>query len=81
MVVATGSENTRLRDLRQQRGLAIYGLAVRARCSPSTIGAAERWGYRPSSAVCDRIAAALEVTVEDIWPERQGVVCDEDQER
>jgi DNA-binding XRE family transcriptional regulator len=60
--------NNRLRSLRQARGWAIYGLAVRARCSPTTIGAAERWGYRPSVVVCERIAAALGVPVEAIWP-------------
>jgi DNA-binding XRE family transcriptional regulator len=59
----------RLRALRQARGLAIYGLAVRARCSPTTIGAVERWGYRPSVVVCERLAAALDVPVEVIWPE------------
>jgi DNA-binding XRE family transcriptional regulator len=59
----------RLTSLRQAQGLAIYGLAVRARCSPTTIGAVERWGYRPSMAVCARIAAALDVPVEVIWPE------------
>jgi DNA-binding XRE family transcriptional regulator len=58
-----------LRSLRQARGLAIYGLAVRARCSPTTIGAVERWGYRPSAVVRRRLAAALEVPVEAIWPE------------
>jgi DNA-binding XRE family transcriptional regulator len=77
LTTETGSGNTRLRALRLERGLAIYGLAVRAQCSPTTLGAVERWGYRPSTAVCERIAAALEVSVEDIWPERQGVVCDE----
>jgi DNA-binding XRE family transcriptional regulator len=59
----------RLRALRRAQGLAIYGLAVRARCSPTTIGAVERWGYRPSTAVCARIAAALDVPVEVVWPE------------
>ena len=73
LVTETGSENTRLKTLRQQRGLAIYGLAVRAQCSPTTLTAVERWGYRPSAAVCERIAAALEVSVEDIWPEREGL--------
>jgi DNA-binding XRE family transcriptional regulator len=61
--------NNRLRSLRQARGWAIYGLAVRAGCSPTTIGAAERWGYRPSAAVCERIAVALDVPIEVIWPE------------
>ena len=59
----------RLTSLRHAHGLAIYGLAVRARCSPTTIGAIERWGYRPSVAVCARIAAALDVRVEVIGPE------------
>jgi DNA-binding XRE family transcriptional regulator len=58
-----------LTSLRHAQGLAIYGLAVRARCSPTTIGAVERWEYRPSVAVCARIAAALDVPVEVIWPE------------
>jgi DNA-binding XRE family transcriptional regulator len=62
--------NNRLRCLRQARGWAIYGLAVRARCSPTTIGAAERWGYRPSANVCQRIAEALGVPLETIWPEQ-----------
>ncbi len=49
-MVATASVPVkhRLKALRQAHGLAIYGLAVRARCSPTTIGAVERWGYRPS---------------------------------
>jgi DNA-binding XRE family transcriptional regulator len=59
-----------LRALRQERRLAIYGLAARAQCSPTTIGAVERWGYRPSAAVCERLAAALDVPVEVIWPEQ-----------
>jgi lambda repressor-like predicted transcriptional regulator len=59
-----------VKSLRLARGLAIYGLAVRARCSPTTIGAVERWGYRSSVPVCERIAAALEVLVEVIWPEQ-----------
>jgi DNA-binding XRE family transcriptional regulator len=70
-MVATASVPVkhRLKALRQAHGLAIYGLAVRARCSPTTIGAVERWGYRPSVGVCERIAAALDVPVEAIWPE------------
>jgi len=79
LAVETGAENTRLKTLRLGRGLAIYGLAVRAQCSPTTIGAIERWGHQPSAAVCERIAAALQVTVAEIWPERQGAECDEHQ--
>lgn len=67
----TGSVSVkhRLTSLRHAQGLAIYGLAVRARCSPTTIGAVERWGYRPSVGVCERIVAALDVPVETIWSE------------
>ena len=79
LTVETEAGNVRMKALRVERGLAIYGLAVRARCSPTTIGAIERWGYRPSAAVCERLAAALGVTVADILPERQGVVCNERQ--
>ena len=70
-IAETGSGNTRLRALRLARGLAGYGLAVHAKCSPSTIGAIERWGHRPSAAVCARIATALGVTVADIWPSQE----------
>jgi DNA-binding XRE family transcriptional regulator len=69
IATVTVPTNHRLRSLREAHGLAIYGLAVRARCSPTTIGVVERWGYRPSMAVCARLAAGLDVPVEVIWPE------------
>jgi DNA-binding XRE family transcriptional regulator len=61
-----------LGDLRQARGLAIYGLATLAKCNPTTISAIERWRYHPRSDTCRRIAAALGVEVADIWPEQEG---------
>ena len=57
----------RLRALRQTGGWAIYGLVVRAKCNPTT-GAVERRDYRRSTPVCQRIAAALGVPMEAIWP-------------
>jgi lambda repressor-like predicted transcriptional regulator len=63
-----------LRPLRRAQGLPLWGLAVRARTSPGTLSAIERWGYRPGADLQQRIAAALGVTVAEIWPrvEEQG---------
>jgi DNA-binding XRE family transcriptional regulator len=64
----------RLRALRQQRELAIYGLAALSGVSPTTICAAEKWGYVPRSEVRERIAAALDVDVSELWPEQEAQV-------
>ena len=56
-----------LRELRKEQGLAQQGLAVRASVSPSLVVMIERWGYRPTEAVRDRIARALNCNVTDIW--------------
>jgi len=61
--------HNRLRSFRQARGFAIYGLAVLAQCSPTTIGAVERWDYKPTLPVRTRLAQALGVALSDIWPE------------
>jgi transcriptional regulator with XRE-family HTH domain len=58
-----------LRRLRQDQGLALYGLAALARVSPTTLSGIEKWGYQPTARVRQRIAAALGVTERDIWPE------------
>jgi DNA-binding XRE family transcriptional regulator len=60
-----------LKELRQARGLPLWGLAVRAGTTATTLSAVERWGYQPSSDLCQRIAAALGVPVEAIWPEEK----------
>jgi DNA-binding XRE family transcriptional regulator len=64
-----------LRVLRQAKGLAQQGLAVRSGVSPSTIVFIERWGYIPSKTTRIKIASALECEPEDIWP---GVSHDND---
>jgi DNA-binding XRE family transcriptional regulator len=56
-----------LKALRQDRGLALYGLAALAGVSPTTLSAIEQWNYRPTGSVRGRIAAALGVQVTDIW--------------
>jgi DNA-binding XRE family transcriptional regulator len=63
------SSGNRLKELRRAKGLPLWGLAVRAGTTATTLSAVERWGYQPSSDLCQRIAAALEVSVEQIWPE------------
>jgi DNA-binding XRE family transcriptional regulator len=60
--------NNRLRELRLERGWQQVKLAVEVGCSPSTIGNIENFGYRTDAARQQRIAAALRVDVEDIWP-------------
>jgi len=64
-------QTNNLKQLRLGKGLAQYGLAVMAGTSPTTIGAIERWGLRPSAPVCQRIAQALGVSEADIWPSQE----------
>jgi DNA-binding XRE family transcriptional regulator len=64
-----GNESNNLRKFRQDRNLSLWGLAVRARTSATTLSAIERWGYKPGVELQERIATALGVKVADIWPE------------
>jgi lambda repressor-like predicted transcriptional regulator len=59
----------RLRALRNEQGLALWGLAARAGVSASTLSAIERWDYLPTPPVRQRIADALGVDASAIWPE------------
>jgi DNA-binding XRE family transcriptional regulator len=61
-----------LRQLRRAQELSLWGLAVGAGTSPTTLCAIEKWGYRPGAALCERIATALGVHVGDIWPEGEA---------
>lgn len=58
----------RLRELRLERGLSQVGLAAQAGVGPGVINSAERWGYRPTEAIREKLAAALDVNVDAIWP-------------
>jgi lambda repressor-like predicted transcriptional regulator len=64
-----GSGANRLRDLRREHGLALWGLAARTGVSASTLSAIERWDYMPTPPVRQRIADALGIEVSVIWPE------------
>lgn len=57
-----------LRELRQAQRLAIFGLAAKSGVAYPLISAIERWQLLPSKAVQERLALALEIKVEDIWP-------------
>ena len=48
-----------LQQTRNTLGLAQQGLAVKSGVSPSLIVMIERWDYRPTERVRERIAAAL----------------------
>jgi len=59
-----------LRQLRHAQGLPMYGLAVKASVSPTIISMVERFDYVPGQDVRQRIAAALAVGENDIWPKQ-----------
>jgi DNA-binding XRE family transcriptional regulator len=59
----------RLRELRKERGYALWGLGAAADVSASMLSAIERWDYLPSRPVRQRIADALGVEASAIWPE------------
>jgi DNA-binding XRE family transcriptional regulator len=64
------AKGNHLKAVRHAQKLSLWGLAARAGISPSTLSAVEKWGYRPSAGLRQRIAVALEVPVEMIWPEQ-----------
>jgi DNA-binding XRE family transcriptional regulator len=68
MTTSKHTRGARLREARRQRGLAIWALAVRAHTSPATIVAIERHGHVPTLDVRTRLAAALGIPVDAVWP-------------
>jgi DNA-binding XRE family transcriptional regulator len=62
----------RLRELRRGQRLPLWGLAVRAGTTATLLSAVEKWGYQPGDDLCARIAAALEVSTNDIWPQGEA---------
>lgn len=61
--------NNNLRSIRRKRNIAQWGVASFSGVSAAMVSAIERWDYKPSSPVKRRIALALGVAVEAIWPE------------
>ncbi len=59
----------RVREVRRRCKLALQGLAVRAKTSPSMLIYVERYGHIPNDDLRQRIAAALGVSEQELWPE------------
>lgn len=57
-----------LKAIRSEKGLPIVAVAVRAKVGTGTIVAIERHGHNPRLETKQRLAAALGVAVEAIWP-------------
>jgi transcriptional regulator with XRE-family HTH domain len=60
-----------LRQLRRAQGLPLYGLAVKASVSPTIISMIERFDYKPGARVRERLAQALAVQTQAIWPDEE----------
>lgn len=58
---------SRLKSVRAQRGMSALELSRRAEITSQYVYMLERGQYSPSDEVRLRIAAALDVQVEDIW--------------
>ena len=66
---------SRLKEVRNAKGMAVYGLAAAAGSSPATVVFIERYGHNPRLDTKQRLARALGVDVADIWPnEKEGSV-------
>jgi DNA-binding XRE family transcriptional regulator len=63
-----------LRERRQRLGLAQQAVAVRAGVSPTLVVAIEKWGYRPTERVRERIAAAVGCSAAEVWSEEAAEV-------
>lgn len=63
-----------VRHTRKRLGLSQLALAIRAGVSPATLVAVERYGYRPTEPVRQRIADALGRRQDALWPEEGGDV-------
>jgi transcriptional regulator with XRE-family HTH domain len=62
----------RVRKFRTERGLPQYTLAVRAGISPAWLSIIERYGHIPGSDIRTRLADALGVSEEALWPMKAG---------
>ncbi len=60
-------DTTRLRELRQARGLSVRGLAKEAEVSPETIYSVEHGKRQPSVRTLGKIARALGVEAKDLF--------------
>lgn len=57
----------KLREIRQEMGITLRELAVRAGCSSATVGDIENFGYTPRPDTQEKIALALGLSPDEIW--------------
>jgi DNA-binding XRE family transcriptional regulator len=60
--------NVALQSARKRRGFTQMALAAAAGSSPTSIVFYEKYGARPRHLVRERIAAVLELSVDELWP-------------
>jgi len=60
-----------VRNVRLSKGIAQQELAVKAGTNPSFLTMIEKYGYRPGGSLRQRIAIALGVTDQELWPEEK----------
>jgi transcriptional regulator with XRE-family HTH domain len=80
----TPNVSTRLRELRQQRGLSLRALAELCELSPNTISLVERGVTSPSVSTLQRLATALGVPITSFFadpPEQAKVILTRADER
>jgi transcriptional regulator with XRE-family HTH domain len=61
-----------LRQIRQDKGLALRALAASSGVPAATLSDIERYGYHPSEKTRRQIAETLGVDVAEIWPALEG---------
>lgn len=61
-----------LKEIRTLKGLPIAAVAVRAGVGTGTITMIERHGHNPRHETKAKLAAALGVSVEAIWPDHKN---------
>lgn len=62
-------ETNNLRRLRKDQGFTVRGLSVSAGISTATIVAIELYGNTPTPGTREKIARALNLRTQAIWPE------------
>lgn len=58
-----------LKAVRMSRRMALWGLAAKAGVSATMLSAIERYDYAPRESSREKIARALGIAVNDVWPD------------
>lgn len=69
-----------LRDLRRAKGITLMGLAHITGSTPSWLTYIEKYDHVPGPELRERIAAALNVAVVELWPDLDNSDASEESE-